>query len=341
MLKIVPRKILVVKNRNMGDSIMGLGTVKYIRSLFPDATIIYAVPAWIYPLYANVKTDADQIWPMDFKSASDWWGNWRKMSSNNIDLVYEMFQTGRTSKFFKIYSTLKSCLYHFHNHHKKKGVVYRQGDVYRPTIQRDLDGAWSLLTKEKSKEQEPPSYLDFEPKIIPYRREKSNLIVLGVVATREAKIWDIDHYINLTSMIRRKYPKYQIVIPLSFSTIDKKINETLRKKRLTEGVFITHKNLADLPEYLSRAVLYIGNDTGMKHLAIAVGTRTITFFGPEPPTEWHPYNVKEHPYFYKENLECRTGISHFCGLSSCTHMSCLSTFTPTDVMEKIREHSML
>ena len=39
---------------------------------------------------------------------------------------------------------------------------------------------------------------------------------------------------------------------------------------------------------LERAHLFVGNDSGIGHLANAVGTATVTVFGPGDPERYHP-----------------------------------------------------
>jgi len=46
--------------------------------------------------------------------------------------------------------------------------------------------------------------------------------------------------------------------------------------------------LADLAAVLGRAVLYVGNDSGVSHLASAVGTPGVVLFGPTDPARWRP-----------------------------------------------------
>ena len=48
------------------------------------------------------------------------------------------------------------------------------------------------------------------------------------------------------------------------------------------------ENLYDLACWISRARLYIGNDSGITHLAAAVGTPVIAMFGPTDPEVWAP-----------------------------------------------------
>lgn len=47
-------------------------------------------------------------------------------------------------------------------------------------------------------------------------------------------------------------------------------------------------NLADLARWLAGARLFIGNDSGITHLAAAVGTPTLALFGPTDPAIWCP-----------------------------------------------------
>lgn len=47
-------------------------------------------------------------------------------------------------------------------------------------------------------------------------------------------------------------------------------------------------NLAELAAWMRGARLYIGNDSGITHLAAAVGCRTLALFGPTNPAVWAP-----------------------------------------------------
>lgn len=51
---------------------------------------------------------------------------------------------------------------------------------------------------------------------------------------------------------------------------------------------VTFDDLYDLACWLAQAQLYIGNDSGITHLAAAVGTPVIALFGPTDPVVWGP-----------------------------------------------------
>jgi hypothetical protein len=47
-------------------------------------------------------------------------------------------------------------------------------------------------------------------------------------------------------------------------------------------------NLGELASWLAKARMYIGNDSGITHLAAAVGTAVLALFGPTDPEVWAP-----------------------------------------------------
>ncbi|MFT6070136.1 MAG: heptosyltransferase-2 [Bacteriovoracaceae bacterium] len=332
MTSISPKKILIVKNRAMGDSVMGISTVSYIKSLFPDSAIYYAIPAWVAPLFDKVEIGVDEVIPLKLNGFFDWWHLRKKVSEIAPDLIYEMHLSGRTEKFFSLYQKVYKIPYYFHNHHKKSGgKVFDQG-VIKALIQRDLDGAWSYLGEGGEK----PSYLNYSPKM-KMKSSSKDQVILGIVATRETKKWPLSYYAKLCHKIFLDSPSTKILIPLSKSEEDLKAQQELEKLGIPPTVEFLRSPLSDLPENLNGSKLYIGNDTGLKHIAIALGIKTFTFFGPEPPKEWHPYNESEHPYFYIPDLECRTRDAHYCGLHHCESMICLNQILPEQVILALQE----
>ena len=321
-----PRTILVVKNRAMGDSIMGLATLQWLRELYPEAKIVYGLPSWIIPLYKNVQTAADSYLNVDLKSSSDWLRLHKEVKALSPDHIHELHLAGRTKKFFSLFTLFSSVRYSYHNHHLKSGGKIHDQGVIKSLIQRDLDGAWSFLGIDKTL----PSFLDYEPRMNVQEPTEKNQYVLGVVATRKTKMWPLEYYAKLCHNLSGK-----VLIPLSKSETDLQIKKQLESYSLPSHVEFVHAPLEELPLLLAGSKAYIGNDTGLKHLCIALGVKTWTFFGPEPPTEWHPYNTDLHKYFFIDPLECRTRDAHYCGLSECDSMICLNQIQVDHVLSEL------
>lgn len=323
-----PKHILLVKNRAMGDAIMGLSTLQYLRQLYPQSMISYAVPAWIAPLFNNVECAADQIIALELKNFSKSAKLLYQLLMTDIDYIHECHLSGSSYKFFKLFSLLKRIPYSFHNHHLKISSVFDQGKT-KPLIQRDLDGVYTFLNQNQ---KAPPRYLDFEPKIeVKNYKNTNRKIILGIVATRETKMWPLPFYNELATIIFREFDQVEIIVPLSSSTFDQSL-----KKYFTVPVTFLETSLDQLPLKLAGSQLYIGNDTGLKHLCISLAIPSYTLFGPEPPLEWHPYNKEKHRYYFREPLPCRTVKHHYCPLTTCDSMICLNQFGPESVWSEAK-----
>jgi heptosyltransferase-2 len=162
------------------------------------------------------------------------------------------------------------------------------------------------------------------------------LLTLALGASRPAKIWPIEYYAQLAEMwIERK--KGSVILLTS------------NKEKLLVDNFFKHfkqdkKNILACYEFsleqstavISISDVFCGNDSGPKHIAVALDIPTLSFFGPEDPFEYHPYPTNKHPYLYIENLNCRTNLSPqgdhpWCGLYDCKieKLKCLTNITPT------------
>ncbi len=318
-------KILVLKNRAMGDAVMGLSSLQYLSHLYPGAEIHYYLPAWILPLFEKVDFGANiKIfpWPAGF------WANFKRIRTERYDLLIELHQRASSAKILNLCSWFLRIPYIFHNHHLKKGKVIHQGET-RPAIQRDLDGVWSGLKRVMSWEGDLPSYLDFAPQMKVEAAVRPR-VVLGVVASRSTKMWPLSYFKELIELLRKEIIDLEFIIPISHSAMDQEVKQQLD----LWGIPTVQLSLDQLPQLMRTAKLYIGNDTGLKHIAVAVGTRTFTFFGPEDPLEWHPYDREKHLVFYNENMPCRTRTAHFCGLNTCEEHLCLESLSALEVAQK-------
>lgn len=329
----------MVKNRAMGDSVIGLSSISYIKSIFPHAKITYAMPGWIVPLYQNTKGDFDEIYALNVREYRQWPKFFFELSRKKFDLILELHQSGSSGKFLRLLSFLRRIPYHFHNHHLEHSSIIDQGKE-KASIQKDLDGIYCALKEFGYLSQEKiPSYLDFPPQLTVPHTEERVRVILGVVASKTTKMWPLENFVSLMNELNRRYraefPQLEFYIPLSPSAMDLGIKAKLENLGIPDNATLSIVPLKDLPVQVKGARWYVGNDTGLKHLAVALGVQTFTFFGPERPQEWQPYDLQKHPYLFIDPLECRTVTYHYCPLSTCDSMICLKNLPVSDVMSRV------
>ena len=81
-----------------------------------------------------------------------------------------------------------------------------------------------------------------------------------------------------------------------------------RQVRLKSGL-----NLPEVSDTLRRALLYLGNDSGISHLAASLGVPTLALFGPTDPVKWSPLGPRVR--VLQEGIPCRPGGEH----RNCLH----------------------
>lgn len=85
----------------------------------------------------------------------------------------------------------------------------------------------------------------------------------------------------------------------------------------------------DLLARLRSAAAYIGNDSGVSHLAAWAGAPSVVIFGPTDPARWRPRG--DAVAVVQPPLDCRPCFE--TATENCAAADCLARVTPGDVME--------
>ncbi len=97
-----------------------------------------------------------------------------------------------------------------------------------------------------------------------------------------------------------------------------------------------NRPLIEVASILKHAAIYLGNDSGITHLAAALGTPTVALFGPTNPAIWAPRG--DHVKILNKNYDCSPCRAF--GPSSCSQSpeyACLENIAPEEVVEMIQE----
>jgi ADP-heptose:LPS heptosyltransferase len=115
----------------------------------------------------------------------------------------------------------------------------------------------------------------------------SRWLALGPGARWEPKRWPVRHFIALVNSLQREFD----AVLLLGSTAD-----TACCRELAAALSLPCLNLAgkttllQAGALLQHARLFVGNDSGLGHLAAAAGIPSLALFGPGDPPRYHPWN---------------------------------------------------
>lgn len=122
-------------------------------------------------------------------------------------------------------------------------------------------------------------------RVAPARRD-DELAVIHVGSGGRQKCWPLDCWIELANRVGDGGRR--IALPLGPAELDSP-DIAKRRAQLTElGEVVESPSLRELKSLIAAARVYVGNDSGVTHLAAAVSTPTIAVFGATDPRVWRP-----------------------------------------------------
>ncbi|MGH7797965.1 MAG: glycosyltransferase family 9 protein [Candidatus Binatia bacterium] len=89
--------------------------------------------------------------------------------------------------------------------------------------------------------------------------------------------------------------------------------------------------LAQAAALLARCDLYLGNDSGISHLAAALGVRTVALFGPSDARQWSPRGRKVN--VLRRGIDCSPCQEPT--MKECPHRACLTELHPEEIITMV------
>jgi heptosyltransferase-2 len=119
--------------------------------------------------------------------------------------------------------------------------------------------------------------------------EKDVVIVINLGAGKQQNRWPVDKFAELVAILHRQFAVRLIV---TWGPQEDELGLDLRRRLPFDPFALPGLSLRQLAAILAHSDLLVCNDTGVMHLAAAVGTPLVAIFGPTDPAEWKPIGKK-------------------------------------------------
>ena len=97
------------------------------------------------------------------------------------------------------------------------------------------------------------------------------------------------------------------------------------------GLTIRGITVGRLAAMIARCILYVGNDSGISHIAAALGLPTAPVFGPSSVNQWAPRG--NTVLVLRHQVPCSP--CPVSAMKNCDHRDCLAALTPEEVIDKL------
>lgn len=341
------QKILVVRYRFIGDTILTLPFLKNLRLANPEAQI----DMLIAPKSGEIIEDCPYVDNFIYFDTT------RKHKYENSDEKKKSFfsyvKILRANKYDKAYvlkRSLSSAL-----------LVFFAGIKER--IGFDTESRGFLLTKKvkyDNTKHETQCFLDvlradgieikdekLENEVNPFALKKAEEIlqkeaddelkrvIVHATATNKGKLWAIENFAQITEYLINEKNARVFFIGTDFdSQTYEKMLSLIEYELKNKPVNLCGKlNLKESLALTSKMDLLIGNDSGNLHMASSVGTPVIGLYGPMPFEKW--YALGNNNTLLKADLPCMP-----CGLrKKCpNNYDCMKKITVQEVKSAIDKY---
>lgn len=147
------------------------------------------------------------------------------------------------------------------------------------------------------------------------------------------KRWSAENYAKLADKVIEK--NHAKIILISDAHEAALAHEAASKMAAIPVKAIGVATLGQFVALVSKCRLALVNDGGPLHVAVAVGVKTVSIFGPVDEIVYGPYPKKNHEVVIAR-IPCRPCYRRF-RVANCTHRKCLRCISVEDVLEKIGE----
>ncbi len=262
------QKILLIKPGALGDTILIFDTLKNLKYYNYDITFIgnqdYISLIEVFDFGKGISIDNPLFLPLFYEDLP--------IGSKKLESLTQFLH--RFDIIF-YYARQKDELFYKLNQLKSQAIYFIPSiPVYPISVRFHL--LKHTLEKLNLKIQSKDAFLPHIP--------KNKTLIIHPGAGSKIKRWDLKHYENLFELLSKIFDN----ILLIYGPKEDDISLFFQKyQEIITIIPIT--SLKDFIEMVKKSFFYIGNDSGLTHLASYIGIRGIAIFGRTDPILWHPY----------------------------------------------------
>jgi ADP-heptose:LPS heptosyltransferase len=315
-------RILLTQPRRIGDVLMTTPSVRAVRRAFPGARIVYLTEPPAHELF-RYSSHVDEVWtsrrhaPLLERLAL-----LRRLRAERFDLAIDFFSNPASAVLTRFSGARRRIGFAF------RGRAWAYTEAVPLPARRQyaaLDKAALLAPLGLALESPLPDIPLGEPERAYAQNQLQSLgvrpdrplLALCPVARQPYKVWPVERYAALADgLIERHGAQILFIWGPGEEPFIAAVRAAMHGRALPDYPV---PPLLELAALLERCTLFVGNDGGPRHFAIAVGTPTVGIFGRPFPENWTPPGAPMH-----RALAHDPGCKSACTFPACSHLNCIN-----------------
>jgi len=308
-------KVLVVRLRSIGDTVLSTACLFALRRFLPDAQIDILVEDWVAPVLDD-HPHANNVVVLERGGLVARARAAQQIRSTGYDVVYNLH--GGTTSTFLTRATgarhrvgLKTYQYaQLHNHQAPSPLLlWGQQKTHSVEQQLALLGWTGVPVTDR-----PRTYLAVTPeaewsvkqRLAEAGLEDRQIALIHPATAFQTKQWATENFARVAeSLAERGFASVAIGAPNERETLESLVAESAVR------IVTLDLSLPEVAALAARSQIFVGNDSGIAHIAAAVGTRSVVIFGSSNVAHWRPWN-KAAAEVVLEEMPCQPCHGYFC-----------------------------
>lgn len=313
-------RVLVVRLRSIGDTVLATPSLFALKRFLPHATIDILVEDWVAPLLES-HPDIDNVITVRKGHAASRALVARRLRANRYDVVYN-FHGGTTATLltratgarhrvgFETYQYAR-----LHNHlAPSSSALWRREKTHSAEQQLALLGWTGVPVSDRPRTRlpvTPEAGAAVTAKLVKAGLNDKPFVVVHPAAAFATKQWAARNFGQVARELSGQgLPVVVITTPSQTETVAE-----LQRHAATPVVSFNDLSLPEVTALLVHARLFVGNDSGIAHMAAAVETPAVVIFGSSNTAHWRPW-VSDAPgsaaEIVFEEMDCQPCHGYFC-----------------------------
>ncbi|MBI4854593.1 MAG: putative lipopolysaccharide heptosyltransferase III [Acidobacteria bacterium] len=156
-------------------------------------------------------------------------------------------------------------------------------------------------------------------------------IVIHPSAAFASKQWETTRFIEVIEYL---YTSYNLPSVIAVAPYEASIAKEIKEKARVPVTIFTDLDLSELMALISKAKIFLGNDSGPAHIAAAFKKPVVVIFGSSNSQVWHPWS-KEPYRLLRANLPCIPCPGYTC--SEFPQPECIKQISVKEVISALDE----
>jgi predicted lipopolysaccharide heptosyltransferase III len=312
------RRILVVRLRSIGDTVLTTPSLYALRRFLPHTQIDILLEDWVAPvLEGSDLVDRVIAIPRHSKSARARLA--RELRASRYDVVYNL-HGGTTATLLTRATGAKHRVgfghYQYarlHNHAAPSSLeIWQRPSLHSVEQQLALIGWTGVPVTDR-----PSTRLPVNEGSVRILAEKLHAAgaddfekpyaVIHPAAAFDTKQWASENFARVAEELTARGLAAIAIV----SEKEKRVLEAVVKQTSAPIIGLSDLSLSEVTALASRARLFVGNDSGIAHIAAAAGAPCVIIFGSSNVAHWRPWTTNPNEVV-REEMPCQPCHGYFC-----------------------------